>query len=153
MKLYLILLLLFLNGCSANENVYTENNELNISCSKLNFDESNLYFYKAKVISVYDGDTITVDIDLGFNLWLHNEKLRLSGINAPEIRTKNKDEKKRGFMARDYLKSIIDQKQILIKTLRDKKGKYGRYIAEIYYKGENINDKLVKNGYAVYKQY
>jgi len=151
-KIFFILLILF-SGCSSNEIIKKKSNENNITCEKINFDESNLYFYKAKVISVYDGDTITVDIDLGFNVWLHNEKLRLSGINAPEIRTKNKEEKTRGIKARDYLKTLIDGKNILIKTLKDKKGKYGRYIAEIYFQGENINDRLVKNGFAEYKKY
>ena len=148
-----IILLFFFSGCSAENTKTQKQNDLNITCSKIHFDESNLYFYNAEVVSVYDGDTIIVNIDLGFNIWIHNERLRLSGINAPEIRTKDKDEKKRGLQARDYLRSLIQGKKILIKTLKDKKGKYGRYLAEIYLNRENINDKLVKNGYAVYKQY
>jgi len=116
--------------------------------------ENPFYIYKAKVVSVYDGDTITVNIDLGFNTWIYNEKVRFNRINAPEVKGYSK---KRGIESRDFLKSLILNKDILIETIKDKKEKYGRYLGEIYLKNENetinVNDRLVEKGFAVYKKY
>ena len=114
-----------------------------------------LYHYNALVTSVYDGDTCTVDIDLGLHSWIRDEKLRLHRINAPELRGK---ERSKGLKSHDFLKSKIEGKKILIETIKDKKGKYGRYLAEIWLeekKGEftNINDLIVKEGFAIYKKY
>ncbi len=117
--------------------------------------EKALYHYKAKVVSVYDGDTCTVDIDLGLHIWNKGEKIRLNRINAPEIRGK---EKIKGIKSRDYLKSIILEREIYIETIKDKKEKYGRYLGEIWLEDEkgkfiNINDVMVKNGFAKYQKY
>lgn len=114
-----------------------------------------LYHYKAIVTSVYDGDTCTVDIDLGLHTWIRNEKLRLHRINAPELRGK---ERPKGLKSRDFLRSKIENKKVVIETIKDKKGKFGRYLAEIWFeekKGKytNINDLIVKEGFAVYKKY
>jgi micrococcal nuclease len=114
-----------------------------------------LYFYKAIVKSVYDGDTITVDIDLGMMTWVHEEKLRLYRINAPELRGAERVE---GLKSRDFLRSLIDGKEIFIETIKDKKGKYGRYLAEIWLERENdkwtnVNDMLVAEGFAEYHDY
>ena len=108
------------------------------------------YKYQAKVVEVYDGDTITADIDLGFGTWRLGEKLRLARINAPEVRGK---EKARGLKSWAWLNERILNQTITITTDRDKKGKYGRYIVEIQHNGENINDALVREGWAVYKDY
>ncbi len=117
--------------------------------------EKVLYHYKAKVLSVYDGDTCTVDIDLGLHIWNKGEKIRLNRINAPELRG---NEKAKGLMSRDYLKSLILDKEVYIETIKDKKEKYGRYLGEIWLEDEkgkfmNINDVMVKNGYAKYQKY
>jgi len=117
--------------------------------------DENLYHYSAEVTSVYDGDTCTMNIDLGLGTWLHGEKIRLARINTPELRN---DERAKGLIARDYLREKIDGKQVLISTLKDKKGKFGRYIADIWIKGPNgdyinINDELVTAGHAQYVQY
>jgi micrococcal nuclease len=66
--------------------------------------KTNLYHYKAKVISVYDGDTIRCDVDLGFGIWKFNEQFRLANIDAPELRGR---EKQRGQISRDQLRSRI----------------------------------------------
>ena len=114
--------------------------------------KDNLYHYRAIVRSVYDGDTCTVDIDLGLGTWIHGEKLRLHRINAPELRGA---EREAGLRSRDFLRSKIDGKAIFIRTIKDKKGKYGRYIADIWFEDNgdriNINDLLVAEGFAVYK--
>jgi micrococcal nuclease len=116
--------------------------------------QENLYHYRAKVVSVYDGDTCTVDIDLGLRTWVHEEKLRLFRINAPELVGA---ERPAGVASRDFLKSLIDGKEIFIQTLKDKQEKYGRYLAEIFVQQNgawvNVNDLMVQNGHAVYKEY
>ncbi len=117
--------------------------------------EHTLYHYQAIVTSVYDGDTCTVDIDLGLHSWIRGEKLRLHRINAPELRG---IERPKGILSRDFLKSKIEGKEITIETIKDKKGKYGRYLAEIWLeekKGKfiNINDLLVTEGFAKYQKY
>ena len=104
-----------------------------------------LYEYKAIVREVYDGDTITVDIDLGLRTWRCGEKIRLFGINAPELRG---DERAAGLEARDRLRELILNKQIILRTLKDKTGKYGRWIGEIFLDGTSINQRMVGGGYA-----
>ena len=107
-----------------------------------------MYEYRAFVRKVYDGDTITVDIDLGFEVLLKNQKLRLYGINTPEVRGESREE---GLKVRDLVRSRISNKWIIVKTHRDKKGKYGRWLAEIYETGvkESLNDWLLNEGHAV----
>lgn len=117
--------------------------------------KDKLYHYKAVVTAVYDGDTCTVDIDLGLHTWVKGEKLRLTRIDAPELKGKTRS---KGLVSRDYLRSLILNKEIIIETIKDAKEKYGRYLAEIWMKDEkgkllNINDELVKNGFAVYRKY
>lgn len=107
-----------------------------------------LYEYNAVVTGVYDGDSVTVDVDLGFNTWIMNMKLRLYGIDTPEIRTRDTEEKVAGLLARDYLRSLILNKKVCVVTEKDKTGKYGRYLAEIYLDGVNINQQLLARGYA-----
>ncbi len=113
-----------------------------------------LYQYKAIVTSVYDGDTCTVDIDLGLHTWVKGEKIRLIRINAPELRGKDRQA---GIASRDYLRSLILNKEIIIATFKDKKGKYGRYLGEIWLlrDGEyiNVNNEMVEKGFAVFKEY
>ncbi|MBN1352796.1 thermonuclease family protein [candidate division KSB1 bacterium] len=114
-----------------------------------------LYQYKAFVTQVYDGDTCTVDIDLGLSTWVRGEKIRLARIDAPEVRG---DQKAEGIRARDFLQQLILDKEIRLETIKDKKGKYGRYLGEIWLQNEsfewfNVNDYLVQNGYAEYHEY
>jgi micrococcal nuclease len=117
--------------------------------------EINLYHYRAVVRTVYDGDTCTVDIDLGLGSWIHGEKLRLYRINAPEVRGV---ERPAGLLSRDFLRSKIQGKEVVLLTVKDKKGKYGRYLADIWLNDDdgnwiNVNDLLVQQGHAVYKEY
>ena len=118
------------------------------------FMKDKLYHYRARVASVYDGDTIRVDIDLGLKSWIKDEKIRLNRINTPELRG---DERPEGIKSRDYLRDLILGKKIMLQTIKDKQGKYGRYIAEIWIEkdGEwvNVNDLIVEKGFAEYKDY
>ncbi len=111
-----------------------------------------LYHYSAVVTDVYDGDTCVVDIDLGMNTWLRGEKIRLHRINSPEITGKTKSE---GIKSRNYLRKLVLNKSVIIRTIKDRKEKYGRYLGEIWVtskKGlqKNINDEMVKAKMAVY---
>ena len=113
-------------------------------------NESYLYKYKAKVISVYDGDTITVDIDLGMGVWLKDQKIRLYGLNSPEVRG---TERLDGLRSRYYLSQMIEGKMIVLETIKDSKGKYGRYLGNVWFEGNCLNDLMVEKGYAQRKEY
>lgn len=116
-----------------------------------------LYIYKAKVISVYDGDTITCLVNLGFKVSFEI-KIRLANIDTPEIRG---EEREAGLVARDALREKILGKEIVLESVRDKTGKYGRFLGIIHIfepllnesDGSggyiNINNWLVENKYAV----
>lgn len=111
-----------------------------------------LYHYKAEVLSVYDGDTVTLMIDQGMKHFAR-VKVRMIGIDTPEIRTKDLDEKKRGYAAKDYLKSRIEGKTIIVQTL--KKGKFGRWLGVMWdytedadELGESLNDEMIRVGHA-----
>ena len=112
-----------------------------------------MYEQNAKIISIYDGDTVTAEVDLGFNVTI-TEKFRLVRINAPEVRGEERED---GLKSRDRLRELILNKNVIIKTLKDRKGKYGRYLAEIYIheddKTTNVNDWLVTENLAEYKDY
>ncbi len=104
-----------------------------------------MYTYNAHVVSIYDGDTITVDIDLGFDVILRKIKVRLYGINSPEVRGSTKT---KGTVSRDALRARLLDKDIVLKTVQDKQEKFGRWLGIIELDGENINDWLVANKYA-----
>lgn len=104
------------------------------------------FVYRAVIVSVYDGDTVTADIDVGFGIWLKEQKIRLEGINAPEVRAEERIE---GLKSRDRLRELILNKEVVIETIKDKKEKYGRWLGKIYYNSELINEKLISEGLAV----
>ena len=108
------------------------------------------YIYSARVDRIYDGDTITCTINCGFGVHLLKQKIRLYGLNSPEVRGK---EREQGLVARDKLREKIQGETVMLKTLKDKKGKYGRYLGILYLDGENINDWLIENGLAVKAEY
>jgi len=111
-----------------------------------------MYEYRAKVTRCVDGDTCDCIIDCGFN-FLHKCRVRLYGIDTPESRTRDKVEKKFGLLAKEYLKAFIKEtgKDLIIKTRKDGKGKYGRILGELFKQGEekSINTIMVEKGYAV----
>lgn len=100
-----------------------------------------MYEYKAKVIDVYDGDTCTIVLDLGLNI-SKKEKVRLYGIDTPELRSKSIVEKDYAKMARDYLRELILGKEVTVRT--HKTGKYGRYLVDIYLDSTHINNLLIQ---------
>ena len=109
-----------------------------------------MYEYNCKVERVVDGDTVDVVLDLGFNI-LHKCRVRLYGIDTPESRTRNLDEKVRGKMASAFLKKAIEEgEKVCIQTkLKDSRGKFGRVLGDVVVDGVNINQSMVDNHHAV----
>ena len=121
-----------------------------------------MYEYNAKILRIVDGDTIDVDIDLGFGVWIHKERVRLEGIDTPESRTKDLEEKKFGLLSKEYVRGLLPVGSIvkLVCKSYDSKGKFGRILGDIELKetrmiGREIveHSSLVKtmidNGYGV----
>lgn len=108
-----------------------------------------MYTYTASVLKVIDGDTIEVDFDLGFGVWLRNQRIRLDGIDTPESRTADKEEKVRGTLSKEKLKEILG-KEIRVTTKIDPNEKYGRILGVLMNAdGINVNEWLIQNNYAV----
>lgn len=111
-----------------------------------------MYTYNCKINKVIDGDTINVDIDLGFNTIIANQVIRLYGIDAPESKTKDAEEKIFGTLSKKVLAKKLPVGQwFKIKTIKeDGDDKYGRFFGRIYAEdGTEINQWMVDNNYAV----
>jgi len=112
-----------------------------------------MYEYRCKVVKIIDGDTVDVDIDLGFGVWLHKERVRLYGIDTPESRTRDLEEKKYGLAAKAFLTGMLDDDQIILKTHKDKTGKFGRILGELWrtsnYTDKSINTYMIEKHHAV----
>jgi micrococcal nuclease len=108
-------------------------------------------YHVKKVNNVVDGDTIDVEIDLGFDISF-SSRVRLAGIDTPESRTKDKAEKILGLEAKEYVKSKIkDAKDVVIKTEKmDSSEKYGRILGWLYLDGStvSVNEQMIADGYA-----
>lgn len=107
-----------------------------------------MFTYRAIVTSVYDADTITVDVDLGFRAWLRGVKVRLYGIDAPEMRGPERPD---GITSRDWLREQILGREIVMRTYKDRTGKYGRWLATLYRSESDetsINQELINLGLA-----
>jgi micrococcal nuclease len=108
-------------------------------------------YHVKKVTNVVDGDTIDVEIDLGFDISF-SSRVRLAGIDTPESRTTNKAEKVLGLEAKEYVKSKIkDAKDIVIKTEKmDSSEKYGRILGWLFLDGSkvSVNEQMIADGYA-----
>jgi len=115
-----------------------------------------MYTYSCKIVRVVDGDTVDIDIDLGFGVWMKKQRIRLHGIDTPESRTRDLVEKKFGLEAKRMILEWlpIDSIQKLI-TVKDKSGKFGRILGkfEIFDSEEDrtttINDWMINNYHAV----
>ena len=108
-----------------------------------------MYEYKCHVTKVIDGDTIDVILDLGFDIF-HGCRVRLYGIDTPESRTRDLEEKARGLLSKKFLIEALLDKDTVIKThKKDSKGKFGRVLGEVWADTININEKMVEKGLAV----
>ena len=116
-----------------------------------------MYEYRVKVLKVVDGDTVDVDIDLGFGIVLTNERVRIMGIDTPESRTSDSVEKIFGLASKNRLKELLGEEAILrtqiSKDGEDMKGKFGRILGDFacIVDGENrtVSDVLIEEGHAV----
>jgi micrococcal nuclease len=109
-----------------------------------------LYTYKAKVIRVVDGDTFESLIDLGFDTWV-SITVRLTGINTPESRTRDLNEKKKGIAAKDRLTQLLSENGNEITLISHGVEKYGRCLAEVFVKNQtdSVQKILIKEGFGV----
>lgn len=107
-----------------------------------------MYEYKATIVRVVDGDTVDVDIDLGFDVWLRSQRIRLFGVDTPECRTRNKATKAHGLLAKAYVQKALKLGEVYAIRTREK-GKFGRYLGEIKVGRTTINKLLIKEKLAV----
>jgi len=117
-----------------------------------------MHEYRCKIVRVVDGDTVDVDIDLGFGVWLKKQRIRLYGIDTPESRTRDKEEKVYGLKAKAFLKDQLKNGATL-KTYKDGKGKFGRILGEFIVESEgydgmmtvvhNVNKLMIEKHHAV----
>ena len=109
-----------------------------------------MYEYRCKVTRVVDGDTVDIDIDLGFGVWLHKERVRIYGIDTPESRTRDKEEKKYGLMAKEFVKQFVKGDSIKLTTQKyDAKGKFGRILGDIIVDNRSLSDTMIQEHHAV----
>lgn len=113
--------------------------------------ENNLYQYNAECLEVVDGDTLTLKVDLGFGTF-KIDRFRMYGINTPETYgvPKTSEEYIKGSASKARTTELVMGKKLIVKTHRDKKDKYGRYLAEIYVPElvDSVNQTLIKEGLA-----
>lgn len=117
--------------------------------------QAKLYYYVAQVTNVYDGDTMTVDLDLGLGVWRHGQTIRLWKINAPELKGAERDQ---GLAVRDLVRGQVLNKSVLVRTILDKRGadrneKFGRLLGEVLVPNAdptlepvNLNEWLLTQG-------
>ena len=104
-----------------------------------------MFEYNAQVLKVVDGDTIDAMVDLGFNTW-KKVRIRMFGMNAPESRTRDLEEKARGLASKIRLEELLDSGIFTLKSMGV--GKFGRCLGIIYIDGVNINQTLINEGHA-----
>ncbi len=120
---------------------------------------SRLYHYAARVTKVYDADTVTVDLDLGFGMVMEDREIRLYGINAPEVKGASRTD---GLASRDYVRDLLLDQWIILRTELDRTEKWGRYLGYVFTDrhpgGLNgdwycLNEVLVTKGLAIPNTY
>jgi len=109
-----------------------------------------MYEYRCKIVKVVDGDTTDVDIDLGFGVWMKKQRVRFYGVDTPESRTRDLEEKKYGLMAKQF---VLDHLPIgstqTLRTRKDGVGKYGRILGEFVVGDTTVNQLLIDTHNAV----
>ena len=111
-----------------------------------------MFDYMVKVTRVVDGDTIDVSVDLGFDIW-HNARVRMMGIDTPESRTRNLEEKALGLASKARLKELLKGKKVRLDCSKEGKGKFGRILADVHTIDQegndiNVNNQLIAEGHA-----
>ena len=109
---------------------------------------SDPYIFRATVIKIVDGDTVDVNVDLGWDISVVNQRIRLYGIDCPESRTRNLEEKKYGLLAKKFVEEFLKVGSVV--TLRTlEKGKYGRYLGDFKVYDKWLCAELIRNHHAV----
>ena len=118
-----------------------------------------MFRYKCKIVKIIDGDTVDVDIDLGFGIWIRNERVRIHGIDTPESRTRDKEEKKFGLLAKKFVQDALKvgsmQTLVTEKAGDEAKGKFGRILGKFeVYDGATdrtmfLGDIMIRENHAV----
>ena len=112
-----------------------------------------MYEYKCNIVKIVDGDTVDVDIDLGFGVWMKDERVRIMGIDTPESRTRDKVEMKFGLASKAKLKSLLGKTGVLKtqvnKNGEDMKGKFGRILGDFQVGAKMVTQIMCEEGYAV----
>ena len=109
-----------------------------------------MYEYRCKVSRVVDGDTVDVDIDLGFGVWLHKERVRIIGIDTPESRTRDKVEKRFGLLAKEFVEDFFKIGDVILTTKKyDAKGKFGRILGDFKCNGRTLSKVMIEMHHAV----
>ena len=109
-----------------------------------------MYEYRCKILRIVDGDTVDVDIDLGFGIWMHKERVRIMGIDTPESRTRDLVEKQFGLAAKQFLKDLMPiGSQQIIKTQKDETGKFGRVLGDFILEDRLLSQLMIENYHAV----
>lgn len=113
-----------------------------------------MYKYTCIVNRIVDGDTVDVDIDLGFGVWLKNRRVRIFGIDAPEIRTRDLQEKELGYESKEYVEKLLPAGSNAILVSKEFQGKYGRIIGDfevydsVYDAIRNLSEIMIRDGVA-----
>ena len=109
-----------------------------------------MYEYRGRIDRVVDGDTVDVDIDLGFGVWMKKQRIRLYGVDTPESRTRDAEEKVFGNMAKDFVKEDVPEGSTqVLRTKLDGKGKFGRILGEFVIEDTTLNRMLIETSNAV----
>ncbi len=103
------------------------------------------FTYRAELVRVIDGDTVVLNIDLGFDTWMHEQTIRLYGIDTPEM---TGEEREDGEKAKEWLQERLYGSEIVLQSIQDKKGSFGRWLGILFTNGENVNDEIVAAGLA-----
>ena len=111
-----------------------------------------MYEYFCKIQRVVDGDTVDISVNLGFDIW-HNARVRMMGIDTPESRTRNLEEKALGLASKARLKELLKGQKVRLECSKEGKGKFGRILADVVTIDKegneiNINNRLIEEGHA-----
>ena len=109
-----------------------------------------MYEYQCKIVRVVDGDTTDVDIDLGFGVWMKKQRVRFYGVDTPESRTSDKEEKVYGLTAKHFVENLLPKGSTqILRTRKDGVGKYGRILGEFLVDDTTVNQLLIDTHNAV----
>lgn len=108
-----------------------------------------MYEYRCVIVEVIDGDTVDVDIDLGFGVWMRSERIRIQGVDTPESKTLDKEEKVFGLLAKKHVESLLPVGKECTLMSMEFRGKFGRILGDIKADGITLSESLLSNHLAV----